>query len=155
MCAGQVTDSQFYMWRTLFAVAHADHVVTDEEVRFMAETLEDIPFSDEQYAILKQDTVDAQNIEEMFKGITDVKDQAVFFKYAKTLCHIDGDYGEEEQAVMLRLQKLHMHSTVVDDLLNTKIDLEFADDYKQQPEERPPAEERMKGILVSLKEWFS
>ena len=32
-----ITDSQFYMWRTLFAIVHVDDMVTEEEVHFMAE----------------------------------------------------------------------------------------------------------------------
>ena len=41
---GEVSESRFYMWRTLFSVAHADNVVTDEEIAFMAHILEDINF---------------------------------------------------------------------------------------------------------------
>ena len=42
-----ITESQFYMWRTLFAISHADNVVSDEEIRFMTEALEDLPFNAE------------------------------------------------------------------------------------------------------------
>ncbi len=112
-----VSDSQFYMWRTLFAVAHADDVVTDEEVRFMAEALEDVPFSDEQRSVLNEDAKQPQNIESMFVGVTDVHDQAEFFKFATELVHIDGDYGAEEQEVMLKLKQLHLQTTNVDDLV--------------------------------------
>ncbi|MEZ5813782.1 MAG: hypothetical protein R3E13_03540 [Alphaproteobacteria bacterium] len=114
-----VNESQFYMWRTLFAVAHADNVVTDEEVRFMAEALEDIAFSEEQRTILNDDTKNAKDIEQMFFGISDVKDQAAFFKFARELVHIDGDYGAEEQAVMLKLKELHLRSANLDELVGS------------------------------------
>lgn len=120
-----VTESQFYMWRTLFAVAHADNIVTDEEVRFMAEALEDVPFSDEQRAVLNEDVKHPQDIEAMFRGVSDVHDQAVFFKFARELVHIDGDYGKEEQEVMLKLEELHLQHANLDDLVGSvKLELE-------------------------------
>lgn len=123
----EVTQSQFYMWRTLFAVAHADNIVTDEEVRFMAEALEDVGFSDEQRAVLNADSCEPQDIEQMFGGITDVQDQAVFFKFAHELVHIDGDYGLEEQQVMLKLKELHLQAANIDDLVG-RVSLELEAD---------------------------
>ena len=114
-----VPDSEYYMWRTLFAVAHADNKVTDEEVRFMAAALADVPFSEEQREQLQKDASNAQDIEEMFIKITDVKDQAAFFKFAHELVHIDGDYGAEEQEVMLRLKELHVQHADVDSLVGS------------------------------------
>ena len=114
-----VPESEYYMWRTLFAVAHADNKVTDEEVRFMAAALADVNFSDEQREQLQKDASNAQDIEDMFIKITDVKDQAAFFKFAHELVHIDGDYGAEEQQVMLRLKELHVQHADVDSLIGS------------------------------------
>ena len=121
-----LSDSQFYMWRALFALVHADNVVTNEEVRFMAETLEDLPLSPEQKVILEKDAREAQDIEAMFLKVTVPKDQAVFFKIAKTIAHIDGDYGAEEQGVILKLKERHLKSVNLDDLIGT-VELEFED----------------------------
>ncbi|MFK7839044.1 MAG: TerB family tellurite resistance protein [Bdellovibrionales bacterium] len=126
-----VNESQFYMWRAIFALAHADHVVTDEELRFMAEILEDIPFSDEQRSILQDDAKHAESIEAMFERIEDPADQAEFFKFAKKLAHIDGDYGEEEQDVILRLKKMHLSDVNVDDLVG-KVDMSLQSDDEYQ-----------------------
>ena len=125
--SGQITESQFYMWRAIFALAHADDVVTEEELRFMSEVLEDIPFSDEQKMVLKQDATEEQSVEVMFKKITDPVDQAEFFKFASKLAHIDGDFGEEEQEVMLRLKRLHLENVDIDSLI-PKVSLEFDED---------------------------
>ena len=125
--SGQVNDSQFYMWRAIFALAHADDVVSDEELRFMAETLEDLPFSVEQKATLEQDAKEEQSVEVMFKKISDPVDQAGFFKFASKIAHIDGDFGEEEQEVMLRLKRLHLEDVDIDALVG-KIELSFDDD---------------------------
>lgn len=122
----EITDSQFYMWRTLFAMAHVDNTVSDEEVRFMAEALEDIPFSDEQESILRDDIKHPKDVGEMFGRISDDKDQAKFFEFAQKMVWVDGDYGKEEQEIMLKLQSQHIQTVDVDNLVGN-IDLEFED----------------------------
>lgn len=122
-----VSESQFYMWRTLFAVAHADDVVTKEEVEFMAHVLEDVNFSEEQTAVLKDDIVNAKDIEQMFEGITNQDDRTRFFELARDLVWIDGDFGSAEQGVMIRLFQNHFRQTDVDDLIG-KVKLELEDD---------------------------
>lgn len=124
-----VTESQFYMWRTLFAVAHADEVLADEEIRFMMEALEDIPFTAAQKDILKDDISVPQDIEEMFMKISDHKDQAMFFHFARDLVWVDGDFDAAEQDVMIRLKRLHIQNVNVDSLIgNVGLQLESDDD---------------------------
>jgi len=132
--SGQVTESQFFMWRAIFALAHADEVVSAEELRFMSETLEDIPFSDMQKSILQSDASEAQSVEAMFKQITDPVDQAEFFKFASKIAHIDGDFGEEEQAVMIRVKQLHLADVDIDDLIG-KVNLSLAEDDHAPPDD--------------------
>ena len=125
--SGEITESQFYMWRAIFALAHADDVVTNEELRFMSEALEDVPFSDEQKAILKKDTLDAQSVEVMFMQITDPLDQSEFFQIASKMAHIDGDFGQEEQDIMLKIKQIHLANVDVDKLVG-HVDLKFDED---------------------------
>jgi len=127
MMAGSVNESEFYMWRTLFAVAHADNVVTEEEISFMAEILDDIQFTGEQTDILKDDIVNAKNVNAMFAGVTNPKDRVKFFEFARDLVWVDGDFASEEQSVMIGLYKQHMSDTTVDELVG-KISLEFEED---------------------------
>ncbi|MCC6597966.1 MAG: TerB family tellurite resistance protein [Alphaproteobacteria bacterium] len=129
MAQTALTSSQFYMWRTLFAIAHADGVVSEEEVRFMAEALEDFPFSKTQRAILNEDVKHAQGIEVMFQGITDARDLAAFFKYARILVHIDGEFSESEQKIMQRLQEMRFKHADFDSLIGgADLDLELEDE---------------------------
>lgn len=123
----KITESQFYMWRTIFSLAHADDVVTDQEIRFMVEALEDIPFSEEQRIALTGDIAEPQNIEVMFGKISETKDQAAFFELARKIVWIDGDYGKEERDILLKLKELHVKSTNVDELVGT-VELELEDD---------------------------
>ncbi len=128
MTAG-VNNSQFHMWRTLFSVAHADGIVTDEEVKFMAHILEDINFSDEQTAILKDDIVNPKSCEAMFAGITSHDDRTRFFDFARDLVWVDGNFASEEQTAMIRLMQMHFEESNVDNLVG-KVSLEFEDDTR-------------------------
>jgi uncharacterized membrane protein YebE (DUF533 family) len=122
-----VTQSEFQMWRAVFALAHADGKVTDTEVRFMAEALEDISFSPEQKTVLMDDIKNPKNIFEMFKDIKNPKDQTRFFEFAHDIVWVDGDFGKEEQAIMLELQKIQLHQVNVDHLVGN-VELELDDD---------------------------
>lgn len=149
-----VTESEFYMWRTLFAIAHADGHVTEEEVRFMAEAMEDVPFSLPQAEILKQDMRTPKDIIEMFTGVTDALDQARFFKFARELVWADGVYAHEEQNILLKLQQAHINSVNVDDLIG-RIEMEFAPedppvkDSGQRNRKRSPRD-----IIFSFRQHF-
>ncbi len=146
-----LSESEFYMWRTLFAIAHADHVVTSEEVRFMAEALEDIPFSQEQHDILNDDITNPKDILEMFDGISDVHDQARFFKFARRLVWIDGDYGMEEQAIMLKLEEAHLaRVNIVDDLVGS-IKMEFEEDAPVSSSAAQDDDNRARGWAYALR----
>ena len=124
-----ITDSQFYMWRTLFAVAHADNVLDDGEIEYMAKVLEEIDFSDEQTKILKDDIANPKDVEEMFDGVDDVQDRMHFFDIARELVWADGDFCEEEQSAIIRLARKHFQITDIDSLVG-KINLELEEDGK-------------------------
>lgn len=126
MSAG-VSDSEFYMWRALFALVHADDVVTHEEIRFMAETFEDVEFSDEQRRIMEEDVKTPQDAEEMFEKITEQAHQVVFFDHARKLIIADGNYAQEEQNVMVRLYKKHIEAVDVDALIG-KVNMQLEKD---------------------------
>lgn len=147
-----LTESQFYMWRTLFALAHADQVVTKEEVRFMAEALEDVPFSEEQKAILKKDIKSPQDIIAMFSGVTDAQDQARFFKFAHDLVWADGDFGKAEQEILLKLQKAHIRAVSVDDLIGKVKGIEFETPESAGLAARQPR--TTKKIIFSFRDMF-
>lgn len=125
-----ITDSRFFMWRTLFAVAHADNIVTDEEIRFMSHILNDVDFTDEQTEILKDDIITPKNVELMFQGVTEQNDRIEFFDFARDLVWVDGDFGSEEQSVMIKLQQQHMQRLNVDDMMGN-ISLQWEDDNNQ------------------------
>lgn len=140
------------MWRALFAVAHADSIITDEEIRFMAEAMEDIPFTAEQKSILTEDIKNPQDIIAMFQGISDARDQAKFFQFARNLVWADGDFGKAEQDIMLKLLRAHVKQVDMEELIGN-VDLEF-DDGTHRPAVKRATQRRAKEIITSFRKIF-
>lgn len=109
-------ESLFYMWRAIFAIAHADDVVTDEERVVLTRILETELFSDDQIAVLKRDMTEPQDIVEIFSHITEQDDRSLFFKKARELVWADGDYGQREQDIIMKLQSQHVRMADFDTL---------------------------------------
>ena len=98
-----ISESRFYMWRAVFAMAHADHVVKDEERDFMENYLANVAFSEQQKDILRTDMEEAQDVYEMFSQITAPEDQGQFFEFARELVWCDGDLDAQEEAIKEKL----------------------------------------------------
>ena len=103
-----LNESRFNMWRAVFAMAHTDHVVTQEEKDFMRNYLLNVPFSDEQRDVLQDDIENPQHIEEMFDRISSPEDRGEFFQFARMLCWCDGDFHAQEEEIKTRLNDLQM-----------------------------------------------
>lgn len=105
-----ISDSRFFMWRCLFAISHADDVVTPEERSFMNRILSEEPMTDEQRETLKRDMGHGKDVRALFKHVTDQQDRSEFFDYARTLVWSDGDFSEEEQKLLVDLKRMHVQS---------------------------------------------
>ncbi|MCD8496606.1 MAG: TerB family tellurite resistance protein [Alphaproteobacteria bacterium] len=149
----KVTDSQFAMWRTLFALAHVDRFVSNDELRFMAEALEDIPFSDDQKSILTQDIKEPQDVFEMYLNIEDDTDRIEFFRFAHDMVWVDGDFGPEEQKIMLKLQEEQVRRTDISDLVG-KVNLRLEGEYDPDENRHRPGKRDAKKIIHSFRERF-
>ncbi|MFN3827904.1 MAG: hypothetical protein ACK4NR_09815 [Micavibrio sp.] len=100
-------DSRFYMWRSVFALAHADGQVTDKERRFMEIYLSRLNLTPEQKELLKADIETRQEVSVMFSRITVEKDVEDFFNFARLLVWCDGDFDEQERQIMDLLRQRH------------------------------------------------
>lgn len=149
-----ITDSQFYIWRTLFAVAHADDIVTDEEVQFMAHVMEDVDFTEEQTTTLKDDVVNPKDPVTMFHNIAEQKDRALFFDLARDLVWVDGDFDEAEQTVMVKLHKIHIRDTNVDNLVGN-VGLELEEEISRPAGHQSPKKTNFFDVLNIFKNRFS
>ncbi len=126
---GVVDESRFYMWRAVFAMAHADDVVTSEERKYLKGIISREPFNEEQKKILEQDIDTPQDIAEMYLKIEDQNDRSQFFYHARMLVWSDGDFGEQEQKIIMRLKHNHVRTVDFDQLLKD-MDLSLDDDQK-------------------------
>ncbi|MDB5491109.1 MAG: hypothetical protein JWO78_958 [Micavibrio sp.] len=143
MMSGKMSESRFFMWRALFAIAHADEVVTAEERSFMNKALETEPFSEAQREILTYDMEQKQDIRILFDKITDQHDRSDFFKYARPLVWADGDYGSDEQSIILELSKIHVKSVDFETFTTSK-DLKLEHESYRAPQKTKAA---VKGSL--------
>ena len=95
-----ISESRFYMWRAVFAMAHADGKVVPKELAFIENYLQYVPFSDSQRKAIMADVERAQEVGAMLSRVTEPEDQGQFFQFAKMLVWCDGDYDENEQAAV-------------------------------------------------------
>lgn len=109
-----INESRFYMWRAVFAMAHADNIVTADEKDFMEGYLKNVPFSDEQKETLQNDMIEAQDVHEMFSMVTDLEDQSAFFQFSRELVWCDGDLDRQEEEIKSRLTSEQMGRLNVD-----------------------------------------
>lgn len=125
-----IDESRFNMWRALFAMAHADHVVSAEEKAFLYRILAEEPFTPRQRTILEDDMEHAQNISDLFSRITEADDRSEFFYYARALVWCDGNFDEQEQRILMILRKTHFNETDLE-ALRGDLDLSVDEDEKE------------------------
>ncbi len=104
-----ISDSRFYMWRAVFAMAHADGKVTKEEMEFAENYFEHVPFSAAQIAALRADLKTPCGVNEMLIGVSSKEDMADFFQFAQMMVWSDGDYDRQEQIIIERLTAEQMN----------------------------------------------
>ena len=129
MMSAGVSESKFHMWRAIFALAHADHVVTQEERKFMNKALHEQGFSEEQKRVLRDDMETSSDIMNMFLRIEDQEDRSQFFYFARMLLWCDGDFAAQEQAILTQLQSFH--NKTLDFTEIGTVDLQLEDDEKE------------------------
>ncbi len=143
-----VSEGRFYMWRAVFAMAHADDVVTSEERKYLQGILATEPFSDEQKKMLEKDMDTPQDVAAMFVKIDDQNDRSQFFYHARMLVWSDGDFGEQEQKIIMRLKQTHVRTVDFDQIIKD-LDLTLDDDQKMRI-----AEDRDRVLDVDQPEGF-
>lgn len=150
-----LSDSEFNMWRALFSLVHGDGVVAKEERDFMWNAMEENNFSASQREILEFDMKKPAGVELVFLNITEQADRVRFFDLARKLCWCDGDFDQQEQEIMSRLEKLHIKKSDFNEMIKTvKFELEST-----RPERNPdydPMEHVVKdGFFSRLFFWKS
>jgi hypothetical protein len=109
-----ISDSRFYMWRSLFAIAHADAVVAAEERSLMNRILAEEPFNEEQRDILRRDMEHKEDVRILFSRVSEQQDRSEFFDFARKLVWTDGHFGPEEQKLLVDLKRMYVQSVNFD-----------------------------------------
>jgi len=95
-----VPDSEFYMWRAVFAFSLVDHALSLEEQDMLRGYLKTVPFSPRQLEMLKADFNTPQNVEAMYKKITTKEDKQKFCVLARALAWCEGDMDRQEENIL-------------------------------------------------------
>lgn len=98
-----LNDSEFHMWRALFALAFVDDTVSPQEKAILKAYQATALFSSEQLAVLRQDFMQPKRVEDMHRKITDPRHKARFCALARTLLWCDGDPDRQEEEILKRV----------------------------------------------------
>lgn len=99
-------ESEFNMWRAVFAFSLVDRLLTVEEQSLLSGFLSSVPFSPEQKNILLDDFKNPQDVEKFYGQITDPKDRSRFCELARTLVWSKGDMDLQEKIILRRVSCL-------------------------------------------------
>jgi hypothetical protein len=83
-----VGESEYCMWRAVFAFALADKILSLEKQDFLRCLRRRARFSPRQLALLRRDFADPPDVEEMYRRITRPEDKARFFTLADALARL-------------------------------------------------------------------
>ena len=101
--AQTVTDSEFAMWRAVFAFSLVDNMLTLEEQRLLQSYLNSVPFSPVQLDIIKADFKHPQNVETLFQKITEPRHRERFCVLARALVWCEGNMIRQEEEILRRV----------------------------------------------------
>ncbi len=98
-----VSDSEFYMWRAVFAFALADNVLSLEEQELLKSYSSNVDFSNLQRAVIREDFKRPPNILTLHRKITRQQDRERFCVLARALVWCEGDMDRQEEEILKRV----------------------------------------------------
>jgi hypothetical protein len=104
--AGQakgISESEFAMWRAVFAFSLVDNALSLEEQELLRSYLKTVPFSEAQMDMLKKDFEAPQNVEAMYRKITEPTHKKRFCVLARALVWCEGDMDLQEEKILRRV----------------------------------------------------
>ncbi len=98
-----VDESEFYMWRAVFAFTYVDNVLSLEEQELLRAYLKKVPFSAEQLATLKKDLQHPGDVVGLYRKITRSEDKERFCVLARAIVWCEGDITAQEKAILKKV----------------------------------------------------
>ncbi|MCE7887021.1 MAG: TerB family tellurite resistance protein [Alphaproteobacteria bacterium PRO2] len=117
------------MWRAVFAFSLVDNALSIEEQELLRGYLKTVPFSAAQMDTLKTDFEAPQNVEAMYRKITDPAHKKRFCILARALVWCEGDMDMQEEKILRRVACLK--DAPDNDFLRTSRDHPDIDNFYQ------------------------
>lgn len=95
-----LSDSEFNMWRAVFAFATVDGILSLEEQQLLQSYCHKVAFSMQQVETLRQDMSAPQDVMMLYQKITHPDHQKRFCILARALSWCEGDMDKQEQALL-------------------------------------------------------
>lgn len=125
-----IHESEFAMWRAVFAFTYVDNMLSLEEQGLLHAYLKKVPFSIEQLGILKKDLAEPKDVLSLYKQITRAEDKERFCILARAIVWCEGDMHEQERAI---LKKVSCFEEMEEqELLHSTRDHPYLHNYYQQ-----------------------
>ena len=99
----KLTDSEFYMWRALFAFAFMDDVMSAQEKALLRAYQSQAVFSADQLAVMRDDFRTPKDPSALFAKISNAQDRVRFCALARALMWCDGDPARQEVEILRRV----------------------------------------------------
>jgi len=115
MAKQTVSDSEFTMWRAVFAFSLVDHHLSLEEQKLLSQYLSSVPFSSSQAETLRRDFLMPQDVEALYNTIPNNDLKKRFCELARTLVWSKGDMDLQEKTILRRVACLGqgVHRTIL------------------------------------------
>ncbi len=91
------------MWRAVFAFSFVDNSLSLEEQEMLKSYLNSVPFSTAQRETLKSDFKKPQDVEAMYRKITQPEHRKRFCVLARALVWCEGDMDRQEEQILRRV----------------------------------------------------
>jgi uncharacterized membrane protein YebE (DUF533 family) len=133
-----LSDSLFYMWRCVIAIAHADGSIPQQERNYLDTVIGNLEriygLTPEQDKILDADLREPQNVSSLLPHVTAPEDRASLIYFGDLVAHADGIVTPNEHDI---LQKLHddQMKTIDVEKLRKEIESDLAANRKDRAQE--------------------
>lgn len=114
MQSKEVSTGKFYMLRCVIAMAHADGIVTQDEIGYISHIMNRLNLRPEQRQILEFDLKAAQRIEDLFPYINEPRFRGQAVDFARIMAFKDGHLHPSEEELLRRLHAYAMDGIDMD-----------------------------------------
>lgn len=102
----EVSESEFNMWRAVFAFTFVDNTLSLEEQELLHSYLKKVPFSEDQLETLKNEMMEPKDVVALYRKITNPDDKKRFCVLARAIVWCEGDMDAQERKILKKVSCL-------------------------------------------------